>query len=134
MGLEKIREKRKTQRINVLLEVKCQSYFKKNMLFGTLLTSDVSGGGIRLRLEKPLEIGTKLKTYLYFTKGGKPIVAYSHVVWCKKLEKKQKIYFDVGIQYLKIVSKDKERFVFLFCELMVNYFMLQRESFTYVKK
>ncbi|GAF99749.1 unnamed protein product, partial [marine sediment metagenome] len=42
--------------------------------------------------------------------------------------KGKKLHFDVGLQYINISRKDKERFVFLFCETMINYFILEQQK------
>lgn len=124
MNRKNILERRKAQRLNVPLQVKCRFFIKKKILIEEVFARDVSGGGIGLVLKRPLDIGAKLKTLIYFPNDRRPISFLTKVVWCKKVLRKGKICFDVGIKHIKITPKDKERFVFLFCETMINYFLL----------
>jgi c-di-GMP-binding flagellar brake protein YcgR len=124
MKTKKINEKRRAQRIKVSLPIEYQLMPKKRVLIEKIFTRDISGGGIGLRLRYPLEEGMHLKTLLYFPMSKQPISSVSKVVWCEKRSFKNKTYFDVGIRHIKIASRDKERFVFLFCETMINYFVL----------
>jgi len=124
MKTKKINEKRQAQRIKISLPIECQLFPKRKVLIEKIFTRDISGGGVGLRLGYPLETGARLKTLLYFPMSKQPISSVSRVVWCKKRSFKNKTYFDVGIKHIKIVSRDRERFVFLFCETMINYFVL----------
>ena len=92
-----------------------------------LITQDVSGGGVGLKVPSPFKKGARLKTLLYFPNEKKPVASLSEVVWCKKSPKTHNYY--AGIRHIKIEPRDRERFVFLFCEMMVNYFLLPRRGF-----
>ncbi len=120
-------EKRKTQRLNIRLDLKYRYSFKGKILIQEVITKNISGGGIGLTLDKPLKVGTELKTVLYFPNDPKPIASLSRVVWCRKAPRKYKASFYVGIRHIKIAAKDRERFVFLFCETMMNYFLISKK-------
>jgi len=124
MKNKKTAEKRRTQRIKVSLPVEYQLMPEKKVLIEKIFTRDVSGGGAGLRLEYPLKTGARLKTLLYLPMSKQPVSSISEVVWCRKCSLKNRTYFDVGIRHIKIVSRDRERFIFLFCEMMINYFVL----------
>jgi hypothetical protein len=88
---------------------------------------DVSGRGLRLSQPTAMKHGETVKVLLYFPKDKKPISAYSKVMWCKeKTRGSGPSKYHIGLKHVKIAKPDKERFVFLFCELMLNYFMLGR--------
>lgn len=120
-------EKRKAQRLNIRLELKYRYSFKGKILIQEVLTKNISGGGIGLVLDKPLKVGTALKTVLYFPNDPKPVASLSRVVWCRKVPRKYKAGFYVGIRHIKVAAKDRERFVFLFCETMMNYFLISKK-------
>lgn len=74
-----------------------------------------------LRADKPLKAGERLKSLFYFSQDTKPISAITEVVWCRKVKTKEGIRFNAGIKHIKIKKQDRERFVFLFCETMLNF-------------
>jgi len=120
----KVSDRRKAQRLSIPIPVKYK-LSRKHALLSQTHCSDISGSGIRLKLDEPLVAGDRLKTLLYFPGDKKPVTATSEVIWCRqeKKAKNGKHYF-VGVRHLKIDSKDRTRFVFLFCEMMINYFIL----------
>ncbi len=116
------RERRKSERLNLPIKV-LYRFFKKRTFIESI-TENISGGGACLKLERPVPKQNKLKISLYFPNDAKPVNAISRVVWCRKITQKGKTYYGVGIRHLKILPRDKERFVFLFCEMMINYLVL----------
>lgn len=76
-----------------------------------------------MALSQVVKKGDRLNIRLYFPYDKNPVRAVSQVVWCKNKTGGSKSPFEVGIHYLKIRPSDKERFVFLFCEMMVNFFI-----------
>ncbi len=117
------KERRKSQRISLPIEVKCKYIKKRNVLLEQIFTESISGGGVGLRLGQPLTKGTRIKTLLYLPGDSRPVTAISEVTWCKQKGTKKQAYYDAGIRYVKMAPKDRERFVFLFCELLINFFM-----------
>lgn len=118
---------RKTQRLDIHLRSKCRLSSKGKRLLQVVFTKNISGGGISLTLTKPLKVGTKLPVLLYFPNDPKPVCSLSQIVWCKPNPKKY-ASFDVGIRHIKIAAKDRERFAFLFCETMINYFLVAKKT------
>lgn len=116
----KRREKRKSTRITVPLPIKYEWFSKKDIL-REALCQNISGSGMMIRVDRPLEVGEHLKTLFYFPQDAKPINAISEVVWCRKTKSKEEINFDAGIRHIRIEKQDRERFVFLFCETMINF-------------
>ena len=117
-------ERRRTQRLDIPIPVRYRLSWNRKDFSEQVLTKNISGGGMCLSLKQPLKAGTKLKMSLYFPSDPVPIESLSEVAWCRRNPLKKKTLFDVGIRHLKIIPKDRERFVFLFCETMVNYFLL----------
>ena len=93
---------------------------------GMTVLQDVGGGGLSLLLDQNVKKKDFLTVSLYFPEDSRPITALAQVAWCKKMAEKGKNTHKVGLQYFKIVSKDKERFVFNFCELMMNYSLFRK--------
>ena len=120
-------ERRKSQRLDISIKTKYRQLAKKKLL-EEIFTQNISGGGAGLRLAKPLPKGARIKTMLHFPDDPKPITAVSEVIWCKKVKKQKLTYYDTGIRHLKILPKDRERFVFLFCETMINYFIVGKAA------
>lgn len=117
------KERRKAQRLNIPIQVKYKLLPRKRVLQQTFC-QDISGKGARLILDSPLKKGDRLKTLLYFPEDSRPVTAFSKIIWCKRnAARKKKAGFETGMQYIRIDPKDRERFVFLFCEMMINYFL-----------
>lgn len=118
----KYKDKRKSERLSIPLKMEYKVLPRQKILIETF-SRDISGGGLRITLDHPLKIKDRLKTILYFPNETHPITAISKVIWCKR-NKEDKNAYDIGIKYIKVIPKDRDRFVFLFCEMMVNYFVL----------
>ncbi|MCK9603086.1 MAG: PilZ domain-containing protein [Candidatus Omnitrophica bacterium] len=114
----RFKERRMFQRLNIPLHFQYKLLPHK-IILESAFSRDISGGGISFRLGQPLKQGAKLKVLLHFPGETKPVTAVSQVVWCRKSP--QEKTYDIGIKHVKILPMDKERFVFLFCEMMINY-------------
>ncbi|MFH1771803.1 MAG: PilZ domain-containing protein [Candidatus Omnitrophota bacterium] len=117
-------EKRKSQRLNIPLNIKFKGMWGEKSL-QEITTKDVSGGGMRITSERLLDKGSKIKAQLNFPHQPKPVHLISEVVWCKKKKMRKKIYYEAGIKHIRVAPCDRQRFVFLFCETMLNYLILQ---------
>lgn len=129
--MKKLIEKRRTERLKVPLQVEYRFSAKRKTLVERIFANNISGGGIGLILDKPIALGTRLKTLIYFPNDAKPIEIISKVVWCQP---KTRNSFSIGIKHIRIKPKDRERFIFLFCETMINYFLLPSRVVIYAKK
>ncbi len=118
-------ERRKSERLAIPIHLDYAMLPGKNILYQAM-AQNIGGGGAAFRLAHPLLKGARLKVLLYFPGDRRAITAVSEIVWCKKITIHKKDQYDVGIKYLKIIAPDKERFVFLFCELMTNMMTLGR--------
>lgn len=53
----------------------------------------------------------------------------AEVTWCKEITKsKIEPCFRTGVQYAHMDEKEKERFTLLFCEMLMDYFILGEEE------
>ena len=115
-------EKRRSQRIGIPLRVCLEGSTK----VGRFETSccDISGGGHKVLLDRELPVGKELKTLLYFPDDPRPILLFGKVAWSKRARTKDKreLYYN-GIQHVRVSKKDNERFIFNFCDTMINFFM-----------
>lgn len=112
------KEKRKSQRLNCL-KVKYK-LLPNGKFFKETSVKNISGNGISLLLINSLPRGTKIKSSLYFADNPtNPITTINQVIWCKKSAKRKGIYC-VRMKYIHVTPKDRERFIFLFCETMIN--------------
>lgn len=118
------KDRRKAQRLSIPLNIEYKVFPKLKIIKQKL--SDISGSGFKLALGHPLRQGERLKTLIYFPEEPLPITAFSEVVRCKTIKINNKKRFNIGLKYLKIIPKDRYRFISLFCEMMVNYFVLGR--------
>lgn len=121
-----LKERRKSDRLNIPLVIEHSSFRKKAAI--KTFSSDISGSGMRLSLQHRMERDEKLKILIHFPGDKRPVTAFSKVIWCSPKGAGKTKIFDTGIKHFKIAPKDRNRFVFLFCELMINYFM--RNSLT----
>lgn len=121
-GRDDLKDKRMASRLNIPLKIEYKLLPKQRILKEVFL-EDVSGTGLRVSLDQYLSKGSRLKTLLYFPEEKNPVTAFSEVVWCKKKSADKEKLFDVGMKYIKLDQKDKNRFVFLFCDTMINYFI-----------
>ena len=95
-------------------------FFQKRKTY-KILSEDISGTGLGFVLTEPVEIGDKINLSIYFPEETKPVDATCVIIRCNEFVQDEKTYYRAGTKYLKIRNKDKERFVFLFCEHMLNY-------------
>ncbi|AVX20750.1 MULTISPECIES: flagellar brake protein [Carboxydocella] len=72
------------------------------------VTKDISGGGVRIEIPQPLELGTELELHLKLPKDK--IIAVGKVVRCLPLEKPKKGY-NIGIQFTIIEERDRDKII-----------------------
>jgi len=68
-------------------------------------TKDISTGGLWIATDTPLNIGTKLNIEVNITRSTSSYYAVGEVVWYKEKEQTVNNKFDIGIRFLRIVSK-----------------------------
>lgn len=96
-----IKERRKNRRLHAyhLVKYKVISAEKEGE---TVLASlaDIGGGGIRLRSEESLPVGSTVQISINLPQFRQPVTSIARVVWTKKL-KSAKMY-ECGLQFIEI--------------------------------
>lgn len=126
----KFTERRKAQRLKIPILISYKVFPRKKVIDETF-SQDISGRGFRLKTAYPLKRGEKFRTLLHFPSSAAPVTAKSEVVWCKEASIKSKYgrrHYNIGMRYLTIAPKDRDRFIYLFCEMLLNYFLTGKES------
>ncbi|MDD5069441.1 MAG: PilZ domain-containing protein [Candidatus Omnitrophica bacterium] len=116
-------DRRITQRLKLQLKLR-YCLIHKRKIIGEAFTKDLSGGGMRFFSLSPLKTGTIIQSQLFFPNQNKPIEIKNRVIRCKKIVYRKKETYELGLSHIKIEKKDQQRFMFLFCEMMINYFIL----------
>jgi len=117
-------ERRAAQRLDLAIPIRYKFYLRQKALSSPMLTDNISGTGLGLTIKEPLKKDEKLDVHIYFPDDPKPVISTSRVIWCKRMGEKKDAYFKVGMKHVRIKPPDRERFVFLFCETMLNYFLV----------
>jgi len=126
----KFTERRKAQRLKIPILISYKVFPRKKIIDETF-SQDISGRGFRLKTAYPLKKGDKFKTLLHFPASPAPVTAKSEVVWCKEASTKGKYgrrHYNIGMRYLTIAPKDRDKFIYLFCEMLLNYFLTGKEG------
>ena len=116
-----MKEHRKFNRLPIPMQIEYQVFHRHSLI--KTFCMNISGGGLCFKSELCFNKGDKIKTYIYFRNDFDPVVFMSQVVWCKKEMLNRKAVFTVGVKYIKMDKKHRERFVFNFGEMMLNYFL-----------
>lgn len=85
-------EKRSYVRANGLVLVD----YKGTKIEGKSSAFDVSAAGVRLTIDRKLDIGAQVEIEMYLPGDSQPIRARGKVVWVKKLKNE---YFYLGIEF-----------------------------------
>ncbi|MCQ9207547.1 MAG: PilZ domain-containing protein [Omnitrophica bacterium] len=124
-------EKRKAQRLPIPIKIDYKflpQKTSKNTFYNTYC-DNISGTGLGLSFDSYLKKGTCLKLRIHFPGDVQPVAVMAEVAWCKEVAKtKIEPCFRTGVQYTHISENEKERFTLLFCEMMMNYFILGEEG------
>ena len=118
-----VMERRKAQRLDIPVPIKYGFPLRGRALSGPVLTDNISGTGIGVTLKRPITKDDNLRVLIYFPDDPRPVTSTSRVVWRKRIRGKEGDSFRIGMRHVRIDTKDRDRFVFLFCETMINYFM-----------
>ena len=87
---------------------------------GLAIARNISGTGLRIALPHPLAIGDRLELAFCFPRDPAPIVAASQVVWCKQRPRGRPPAYEVGLRYVSIRARDRERFIMQCCKTMID--------------
>lgn len=76
------------------------------------LSRNISGGGICVTVDEPLEIGVYLYLVMLLPDNKTPISSLGRVAWREKispLDSGQKMSYDVGVEFIDIEKSEQER-------------------------
>ena len=123
MHTQDFKERRRHQRLEAFLEIDYRLVTKVAKR-KSVHCDNMSEGGMKIRLPNSMPEGSKFKTLIHFPDDDKPVGALCEVVWCRRCTDydKTKLY-DIGLRHININRKDKERFAYLFCKMMINSFI-----------
>lgn len=114
-------ERRKCQRIKKAVPISFKSLAEQRKKIRSFCL-DISGNGISITTDFRAKKGDVFKIEILLPNDPQPIGVKSTVVRCEALQiaPKEKKKYLVGLKYVNIVKKDRERFIFNFCELLIN--------------
>lgn len=84
-----------------------------------VMIDNISGGGLKFHSAKRLKVGAKFNTKIDLPNKLQPVTINGKVIWCEKTDKKKtskKTSYDIGVEFLKIDSRDRHTFVSYLCE------------------
>ena len=124
-------EKRKAQRLPVPIKIEYNFSLQKNLknTYRNSYCYNVSGTGLNLPFDSYLKKGTRLRLRIHFPGDVQPVAVIARVAWCREVIKnKTEPCFRTGVQYMYMGKNEKERFTLLFCEMMMDYFILRKKG------
>lgn len=98
-----MKEKRRYRRLEQ--EMPVRHHVEKEEVIENTKAADISAGGIRIATQAKLDIGTKLNIEMHIPQSELPYYAVGEVVWLKENEGRPAKKFDLGVRFLRIVSK-----------------------------
>lgn len=117
MKAKKPEEKRRSERICLLLQV----FYKTPKAAGfkkATACHDVSGGGVRILIDEPLELKTQMNVRLKCEDWEKPIDSLCKVIWCLPASGGR---FTAGLQFIRI--DEEVLFIKYICEKMLDFYL-----------
>lgn len=90
-------ERRKLQRISMLLTVNCRTRGERESVL--LLTENISARGMRFVSEQELEEGRELDLQFLLYSNLPPVQARGYVVWCQQQEKNGRTLATGGVSF-----------------------------------
>ncbi len=104
-----MQEKRKSSRLQESIALRQRAQDAKNI--EVTQAENISAGGLRITTGMRLDIGSKLNIEVNVPRSPNPYYAQGEVVWLKKAKDSKNSKFDMGVKFLRIISKnDLEEF------------------------
>lgn len=120
-------EKRRAQRIPIPIKIEYNFLPQKTLknAYSSTYCDNISGTGLGLVFDSYIKRGTRLKLRIHFPGDVQPVTIAAEITWCREVAKnKVEPCFRTGVQYVHMDENEKERFTLLFCEMMMDYFIL----------
>ena len=106
-----MKEQRKFVRLNASIKITYR-VLKKSEIPDSVLSRNISAGGISFSIEQRLRKSSKLDLKIEIPDGRNPIRALTEVVWIKAGNFRRGSgmnYFDVGTRFIEIAPFDRNR-------------------------
>ena len=99
-----MQEKRKSVRLQEAIPVRQRAQDSKTI--EVTQAKNISTGGLCIATDTPLDIGSKLNIEVNVPRSLRPYYAQGEVVWLKETDGSGDKEFDVGVKFLRIISKN----------------------------
>ena len=97
-------EKRRATRLYESISVRQRS--QEDESIEETQANDISTGGLRMFTDNHLDVGSKLKIEINIPRSSRPYYAEGEVVWLKEAQGGKDKKFDMGVKFLRIMSKN----------------------------
>lgn len=79
-------------------------------------TLDIGGGGIRIFLNEPMNVGTLLELEIFLPEDNKPIRCRGKVVWIEEFSiyqgtKEERKELEAGVEFTNIAPEDRDHII-----------------------
>ncbi|MBI4846943.1 MAG: PilZ domain-containing protein [Candidatus Omnitrophica bacterium] len=95
--------KRKFMRLERTIPVRQRP--KKSGNIESTKAENISAGGLRIATDSSLDVGSKIDIEVDIPGAGNPYYAIGEVVWLKEKKMSSDKKFDMGIRFVRIVTK-----------------------------
>lgn len=99
-----MQEKRKASRLQEPIEVRQKA--EDAVDFEVTQAENISAGGLRITTANRLDIGSKLNIEVNIPRSLRPYYAQGEVVWLQQTKSAEDKKFDMGVKFLRIITKD----------------------------
>jgi len=99
-----LQEKRKSVRLQEAIPVRQRAQDSKTI--EVTQAKNISAGGLRVLTDTRLDIGSKLNIEVNIPRSLRPYYAQGEVVWLKEIKDNGDKKFDMGVKFLRIISKN----------------------------
>jgi len=99
-----LEEKRRATRLYKTISVRQRSQEAENV--EVTQADDISIGGLRMFTDNHLDVGSKLNIEVNIPRSLRPYYAEGEVVWLKESQDGKDKKFDIGVKFLRIMSKN----------------------------
>lgn len=103
-----MREKRSYSRLNIPMEIVCIFHEnKEDKLYG--VGQDISLNGVRILIDRKLNVGTVLELEVTTTSFTEPIIVLAEIVWQQAKNRENSNHYETGLKFTKINIQNKKK-------------------------
>ncbi|MBU4305754.1 MAG: PilZ domain-containing protein [Candidatus Omnitrophica bacterium] len=100
-------EKRKHMRL--VQEMPLRHCLEQSNDVENTMTKDISAGGVCICTDRQLSLGSRLEVEVAISRMSSPYYALAEVVWLKENKNSGNKKFEMGIRFVRIVSKSETK-------------------------